>query len=85
MAENNNTVKYRVGQLEDSVESLNEKVDKIRTNELPHIKEEILESKAEITKEISDLKMVVKENTVKVAVIVSVLTAIFSLIVNYLI
>ena len=39
---NNNTLKYRVGRVENEVKSLDKKVDKILVNHLPHIHESIV-------------------------------------------
>ena len=41
MAKNNITLTYRVGQIEKQVEHLIVKVDKIRTNDVPHLHEEL--------------------------------------------
>ena len=82
---NGNTLKYRVDKVESCFDELDTKVEDILTNHLPHIKEEILKSRAEITKDISDLRLVVKENTVKVAIIVSILMTLFSMFLNKLI
>jgi len=45
----NNTLSYRVGELEKKVGDIGEKLDKIRTNELPHIQEELSSLKTRIT------------------------------------
>ena len=39
---NNNTLKWRVGELEKDISSIRKDLKKIMTNELPHIKEDIL-------------------------------------------
>lgn len=82
--ENGNTIKYRVEQLEACNRELDGKVEKILTNHLPHIQASILTTKAEIKDDINDLKLVVKENTVKVAFVVSTLMTIASVIINKL-
>lgn len=45
---NNNTLKYRVGQLEDKYKSLDNKIDDILTNHLPHIEQNILKLRTEV-------------------------------------
>ena len=41
MNDTNDTLKYRVGELEKSVDSLDGKIDKLLTNDLPHIQREL--------------------------------------------
>ena len=41
MANKNNTLRYRVGEVEKKVDKLDGKLEKIMENELPHLKEEI--------------------------------------------
>ncbi len=45
---NNNTVKWRVSQLEANYNNLNNKLDTIRTNDLPHIQNSITSMKTRI-------------------------------------
>ena len=45
----NNTLTYRGGKLEDKVDTLCERVDKLRTNDMPHLKAEIASLKTRIT------------------------------------
>ena len=45
----NNTLKWRVGQLEKGQESMDGKLDKIQTNDLPHIHENITSLKTRIS------------------------------------
>jgi len=44
----NNTLTYRVGQLEKQVDKLDTSVDKLLTNELPHLYQEIISLKTRI-------------------------------------
>jgi len=48
MPGNNNTLKYRVEQLEKSYDALDEKIDKILTNDLPHLSSELKAIKTEV-------------------------------------
>ena len=45
----NNTIKWRVAQLEANYSNLNEKIDTIRTNDLPHIQNALAAMKTRIT------------------------------------
>jgi len=45
---NNGTLKYRVGQLETKVDKMDDKIDKILTNHLPHIENELIMMKTRI-------------------------------------
>ena len=45
---NGNTLRYRVDQLEKSYEKMDEKLDKIMTNHLPHIQEELISLSTQI-------------------------------------
>ena len=44
----NNTLTYRVEQLEKTVDSLDDKIDKILSNDLPHIHQSIIELKTKM-------------------------------------
>ena len=44
----NTTLTYRVGQLEKSVEKMDNSLDKIKTNDLPHIQQELESLKVRI-------------------------------------
>jgi len=44
----NNTLSYRVGQLEKQVDEVESRIDEIRTNHLPHLTEEITSLKTRI-------------------------------------
>lgn len=79
---NGNTLKYRVTELECSYKTLNEKVESIMENHLPHLNREILLSRETIMKEIGDLKLAVRDNSVRVAIIVGVLMTVFSVFIN---
>ena len=48
MTKSNNTLTYRVGQLEKTVERFDDKLDKIMENHLPHIQRELTELKTRI-------------------------------------
>jgi len=45
---NNGTLSYRVGQLEKKVEKLDNKLDKIMTNHLPHVETELIAIKTRV-------------------------------------
>jgi len=47
MAKNNDTLRYRVEQLEKRYEKLDTKLDEIMTNHLPHIHKEIIKMRTE--------------------------------------
>lgn len=47
--ENNNTIKWRVGQLEKNAEKLDKKVDMILNNHLPHINEQLSALSSRVT------------------------------------
>jgi len=51
MAENgNNTLSYRVGELEKAVDKIGSKMEKIMDNELVHIREELSDVNLEVVK-----------------------------------
>jgi len=71
MAANNGTIKFRVEKLERCYDKIDAKMDLVLTNHLPHINEELVKVRSEI-----------KENRVKLGVIIGVFTGIFSLLVQ---
>jgi hypothetical protein len=46
---NGNTLSYRVDCLEKNFEKLDEKIDKIMTNELPHLQESMIQLRTRMT------------------------------------
>jgi len=74
-SENGNTIKYRVERLEKSQEnyqaSTNKKLDLVLNNHLPHINEELIKIRAEI-----------KENRLKLGIIIGVATGAISILVQ---
>jgi hypothetical protein len=46
--ENGNTQKYRLEQLEKNYDGLDDKIDKIMTNHLPHIHEELIKLNTQV-------------------------------------
>lgn len=44
----NNTLSYRVQQLEARIKDLEDKIDKIRVNDIPHLSEELMSLKTRI-------------------------------------
>lgn len=73
MTKNGTTLTYRVSQLEKQVEKIDCKVDMIMENHLPHINTQIEQLRAEI-----------KVNSWKIAGITAVLSALLSIIGNYM-
>ena len=49
MTDKNNTLTYRVSQLENAVEKLDKKIDKLLTNDIPHIDKELATLKTRMT------------------------------------
>lgn len=49
MSNGTETNKYRLGQLEKNYDKLEEKVDRIMTNHLPHIEQSVVELKTRVT------------------------------------
>jgi hypothetical protein len=47
MTNNNNTLKYRVDQLEKRYDGMDKKIDSILTNHLPHIQNDITKMRSE--------------------------------------
>ena len=45
----NNTLSYRVGQLEKCVDRLDDKMDRLLTNDLPHIQSELQSLKTRVS------------------------------------
>jgi len=48
MTKTNNTLTWRVGQLEKSVDSMDNRIDSLMENHIPHIQKEIIELKTRI-------------------------------------
>ena len=49
MAKNGNTITWRIGQLEKQVEELDDKVEKLMTNHIPHLHEELSSLKTRVS------------------------------------
>jgi len=50
MTKTNNTLKWRVGQLEKSVDSMDNRIDNLMENHIPHINQSITKLKGKIDK-----------------------------------
>lgn len=82
---NGNTIKYRVEQVEKCVDSLDDKVDRIMTNHLPHIQKEIFDLKDSLRKDMGVLKDKITENTVKIGALVAVGAALVNAVIGFFI
>jgi hypothetical protein len=70
MIKSNNTLTWRVGQLEKQVGDLDVKVEKILTNELPHLKTDIVEIKGKLETMNTRIKYGLIANSIQIAALI---------------
>ena len=72
---NNNTLKYRMGQVEKKVDGIDDKLDILLTNHIPHIEKSII-----ISRESMEKKAVASQIRINILTIVNIAALIFAVI-----